>query len=134
LPGFGAALDVVCRDGLDAPGLPDFGFSVGDGFGCSDGLDHGGRRENFGSGLADFLDRIGIHVIAVDVGDQNEVGFGEAGEFRGLGGIEVDGLSTGFDQRAGVIQRRDFNWAGGGGKVWVSVAACASSGRARKSR
>ena len=67
---------------------------------------------NFRFRLADFLDRIRIHVIAVNIGDQNEVGFWESGELHGLGGIEIDGLATRLDQRAGMVERSDLDRPG----------------------
>ena len=70
---FRASLQVICGNGLDGPGLPGFRFSIGNGFGGGDGLNYGRRRQNFGSRLTGFLDRIGIHVVAVNVGNQNEV-------------------------------------------------------------
>ena len=79
------------------------------GLAAGHGLHDRRRSHDFGSGLADFLDRIGIHVIAVNVGDQDEVCLWKSRELHGLGGIEVDGLSSGFDQRAGVVQRRDLD-------------------------
>jgi hypothetical protein len=54
-----------------------------------------------------------IHVIAVNVGDQNQVGFRQSAEIRGLCRIDVNVLATRFDQHRGVIKRRNFHRARG---------------------
>src|ERR1051326_910940 len=55
-------------------------------------------------------------MIAVNVGDQDEVGFGQTGKLRRFSGIQIDRLASSFDQRAGVVQGSDFDGAGGGGE------------------
>ncbi len=56
-------------------------------------------------------------MIAVDVGDQNEVSFRKPRKLRGLGGIQVDDLTASFDQGAGMVERGNFNRPGFGGKT-----------------
>ena len=55
-------------------------------------------------------------MVAVNIGDQDEVGLRESCEFHGLGGIQVDRLATRLDQRAGVVQGSDLDGTGGGGE------------------
>ena len=101
--------EVVGGNGFDGPALPGFGFAIGDGLGRVDGGDDGGGGQNFGPGLGDFGDGSGIHVVEVNVGNEDEIGFGKTRELGGFGGVEVDGLSAGFDQGAGVIERSDLD-------------------------
>jgi len=55
-------------------------------------------------------------VIAVNVGDQNEVGLGKPGELRRLGRVEINSFTSRLDQGAGMVQWRDFDRPGRGGK------------------
>jgi hypothetical protein len=48
-------------------------------------------------------------VIAVNIGDEDEVGFREAGEIRGLGWINVDIFAAGFQKHRGVVERRQLD-------------------------
>ena len=58
LTGCRTALKVIGGDGLDGPVLPGSGFSIGNGFGCTNRLDYGRGSQDFGAGLADCLDRV----------------------------------------------------------------------------
>ena len=55
-------------------------------------------------------------MVAVNVGDQNQVTLRSLREAHRFRGIEIDRLSSRFDQRAGVGKRRDLDRAGGCGK------------------
>ncbi len=72
--------------------------------------------------FADRGDRFRIHVIAVNIGDQNQIGFWQSAEIRGLCRIDVNILATRFDQHRGVIKRRNFH----GGPADVSKVCIAS--------
>ena len=116
LSGGGAAREVVGGDGFDGPLLPLAGLMVGDGFGGGKLFDDRGGSEDLRGGLAEGRDGFGIEVIGVNVGDQNEVGFGKSGELCGLGRIDVDGFASGLNERAGVVERSDLHVSGGGGE------------------
>ena len=72
-------------------------------------------------------------MVPVNVGDQDEVGLGKSRELRGLGGIEINHLTAGLDQRAGVVQRSDLDRPAEVGNICGSAAACASVASAKQS-
>ena len=98
LSGGGTARKVVGGDGFDYPLLPLPGLTVGDGFGGGKLFDDRGGSEYLRGGLAEGRDGFGIEVIGVNVGDQDEVGFGESGELCGLGRIDVNGFASGLNE------------------------------------
>ena len=53
-------------------------------------------------------DRDWVELIAVDVGDENQIGRRQACEVRGLGWIDVDAFVADFDEQARVVNGRDF--------------------------
>jgi hypothetical protein len=53
-------------------------------------------------------------VIAVGVGNQDEVRLGQAVDLGRFRRIDIDHLAAGFDHQAGVVNRRDFDRAGRG--------------------
>jgi len=96
-----AALQVVGGNSFNGPVLPGFGVTIGNGLGASDGLDHCWRRQNVCICLANFLDGIRVHVVPVNVGNQNEgLRLGVLENFTGLAGSRLDSLSSGLDQCA----------------------------------
>src|SRR5208283_3617806 len=103
------ALQVVSRNRLNRPSLPALGLSIGNRLGAGHSRNHCRRRKNLRLHLSDFLDRIRIHVIAMNVRNQNEVRSRKPRQFRRLRGIEVDDLSPSLNQRAGMIKRGDLH-------------------------
>ena len=100
---------VIGGDCLDGPALPRFGFTIRNWLGRRDRCHYGGRRQDVRSGLADLGDGSGIHVVGVNVGNQNEVRFWRPDKLRRFRWVEVNGFSSRLDQRAGVIQRSDLD-------------------------
>ena len=135
MPGRGTPLEVVGGDCLDGPALPGFRFSIGERLGGGDGLRDCGRRDNLRIRLADFFDGVRIHVIAVDVGDQDEVGFGQTRKLRRFGGIQIDRLASRLDQRAGVVERGDLNRTSGGFEyLRLGIRRCTEPSRQQQER
>lgn len=112
--GFGRFGEVVHRDGGDADAELFGGGAVGEdggfGFQCvghfiGDGLrghDHGVRQ-------VEGVEGGRVEVVAVDVGDHDQVGFGDAYEgFGGLVGVGVDGFAVPGERQRGVVERLDF--------------------------
>ena len=70
---------------------------------------YGGRRDNLRSWLADGRDKTRVHMVAVDVGDQDQVGWGHAGNHGRFRGIDINILAARLDQQGGVVDGRDFH-------------------------
>ncbi len=77
---------------------------------------HGVGGEDYRTGFLQSRDDLRGHVIAMNVSDQDQVGFGAAIESP-LGGIDVDRLAPGLDQKAGVLDGGDLHRSGAGGDV-----------------
>ena len=93
----GAALQVVRRDGLNRPVLPGFAFSVSDGLGAGNCLDHSGRRQYVRSSLADVLDGIRIHeAFAI----YSQTSGREKGKFLRTIAAKIEGAVDGLVERA----------------------------------
>src|SRR5262249_46293962 len=107
-----AALQVVGGNGFYGPTLPGFRFSIRNRFCCGHGLYDGRRGHDLPPRLAYRPDLIRVHVVAMNVGDQDQVGLRLAGEIHGFGRIQIDELAACLDQCTGVVQRSDAHWSG----------------------
>jgi len=85
--------------------------------GCGDGLGDRRRRIDHRAGLLDLGDCFRVHVVGVDVGDEDEVRRRQSFIVTRAGGIHVDHFSAAFDHEAGVLYGRDFHHALAGGKL-----------------
>ena len=78
-----------------------------------DRLGDSSRRNNFGIGLREFLHRGRIHVVAVNVRYQNEIGLAFVLELLGRRGIDIDQLIARAKREAGMFNRGDFHCSSG---------------------
>ena len=71
------------------------------GLGGRHGLGDRGRSDDLGACLAHRLEQIRIQVIAMDIGDQDQIGLRKPRKIGRLGRIDDDDLAARFD-----LQRR----------------------------
>lgn len=115
--GFG---EVVHRDGGDADAELFGGGAVGEdgrfGFqGVGHFIDYGLRGYDDGAGQVEGVEGGRVEVVAVDVGDHDQVGLGDADEgFLALVGVGVDGFAVPGEGQRGVVERLDFKRTFGG--------------------
>ena len=109
-------LDVVHRHRGDLPFVPIGAGAIGQRLGGGDGRLHRGRGDDVGARLAQRLDIVGVHMVAMNVGDQDQVTRRQAANIRRLGGINIDALAARFDHHGGMIDGRDVHRPGRGGE------------------
>ena len=107
-----APLHVVHRDRLDLDSMYYGRLAVRQHLGLRNGLRHRCRSHDSRVDLANRRNRLRVHVVAVNVGNQDHVRLRQRRVIRAAPGIQIPGPTFYLEQHRAVQHRRDLHIAG----------------------
>src|SRR5207244_12950626 len=99
----GSTYQVILGHGFNGDARDRFTFSIVKDSGLRHRLGHSRWRHNHSSRFLDFIDLGRIHVVAMDIGDHDNISFRETRVIALTPGVDVDDLALKLQHQAGVF-------------------------------